>query len=401
MGSSLTRADIIQSVNVKLQFGATGNGTTDDSGAIGRALAESISSKLPLYYPPGFYRLASPITYSASGQNVLGAGRRSTYIIPDAGVKGFIFEGNDQYCSDMNIGGTGTGAMAACAVQLGTNYNNYWFGERLVLQYSAVGLANDFGFDNSSLSHSDIKLCTVGTTQTTNVDIFRFSEVGFDANTTSAIDCNNGRVVCEGGVFGGNARAVRFIANGGRVACHNIHFEIATSGIYFDGNGFSNNGVINIDCDYQDGNVDPPLVHVASNNGFGSFERTGVSNNSLGAQVQIHGSGNPRFISPDQSALVTYNGAYKYIAQPWFVYNDGDSLPTPGLLTLGNYSVALWDGGTGLTSFKTFRISKVAGSYSAQQVGEEQLKVAYGTTSDPHVAGQLWNNLGLATFSGG
>jgi hypothetical protein len=69
-----------ESVNVK-DFGATGNGVTDDTTAMRAALAYAISNKKPLWIPPGNY-LTDTLTYGsvayASQVPIIGAGRNVT-----------------------------------------------------------------------------------------------------------------------------------------------------------------------------------------------------------------------------------------------------------------------------------------------------------------------------------
>ena len=60
------------SVSVR-SYGATGNGTTDDTTAFTNAIAAAVSDDLPVYVPPGQYRLTDTIELSA-GVRMFGAG---------------------------------------------------------------------------------------------------------------------------------------------------------------------------------------------------------------------------------------------------------------------------------------------------------------------------------------
>ena len=63
--------------NVK-HFGATGNGSNDDTSAINSALlAAFIAGCKPVYFPAGVYRTSSVIDANCSGQKIFGDGSKS------------------------------------------------------------------------------------------------------------------------------------------------------------------------------------------------------------------------------------------------------------------------------------------------------------------------------------
>ena len=82
-------------VNVK-EYGATGNGVTDDYGAITTALNTAITEGLPLYFPAGTYYVASPVIIPAcDGLTIIGAGRNATTL------KGYcVFRTEDSVLTD-------------------------------------------------------------------------------------------------------------------------------------------------------------------------------------------------------------------------------------------------------------------------------------------------------------
>lgn len=59
-------------------YGATGDGTTDDTTAISAAIAATKS----IYFPPGTYKTSSPLLIAASGYTIQGAGKNVTTIAP-------------------------------------------------------------------------------------------------------------------------------------------------------------------------------------------------------------------------------------------------------------------------------------------------------------------------------
>src|SRR4051812_44498132 len=71
-------------VDVKADFGAAGNGSTNDATAINNAVtaaaALGVNGGATVYFPPGDYNVGSAITVSSSNVRLLGAGRNATRI---------------------------------------------------------------------------------------------------------------------------------------------------------------------------------------------------------------------------------------------------------------------------------------------------------------------------------
>lgn len=67
-------------INVKTDYGATGNGSTDDTTAINNAIAAANSSGATLYFPAGTYKVTTLSTITANGVIVKGDGRNRTII---------------------------------------------------------------------------------------------------------------------------------------------------------------------------------------------------------------------------------------------------------------------------------------------------------------------------------
>lgn len=68
-----------ESVSVK-DFGAKGDGTTDDASAINFAIATGKT----VYFPKGTYSISSPLVVSTKGQILYGDGRQNSLIVPSA-----------------------------------------------------------------------------------------------------------------------------------------------------------------------------------------------------------------------------------------------------------------------------------------------------------------------------
>jgi polygalacturonase len=63
-----------------MQFGAKGDGSTDDTSAIESALAAAEAAQVPLYFPPGHYMVSSELVINTPGTVVEGAGRTQVTI---------------------------------------------------------------------------------------------------------------------------------------------------------------------------------------------------------------------------------------------------------------------------------------------------------------------------------
>jgi len=78
--SSLQQADVVPSggiANVR-EYGAVGDNDADDTASFALALL----SGLPVYVPPGTYKITAPLTISTNGQSVFGDGQFQSVIAP-------------------------------------------------------------------------------------------------------------------------------------------------------------------------------------------------------------------------------------------------------------------------------------------------------------------------------
>jgi hypothetical protein len=89
-------------IDVKIQYGATGDGVTDDTAAINAAIADANSSRKIIFFPPGTYRVSTLNPITGLGVIVQGSGRRSTVIATfSAGGDVMTMQGQFQSIEDI------------------------------------------------------------------------------------------------------------------------------------------------------------------------------------------------------------------------------------------------------------------------------------------------------------
>src|SRR5579862_997249 len=131
--ASLGLAQSADVFNVK-SFGARGDGTGDDAPAISAALAAAAPVHGTVYFPPGTYALANPLTPAAS-VTLLGSSRRSSFLtlsrLGTFGNRGLIevrAPADRVQIRDLGFVGAGSGyqAIAILGVQ-DTRVERCWF----------------------------------------------------------------------------------------------------------------------------------------------------------------------------------------------------------------------------------------------------------------------------------
>ncbi len=98
------------------KFGARGDGRTDDTAAIRKAVAQAAAKGNKLVFPAGQFLVSSPIEVKAGDRGIwlAGAGQNVTYVITrqaDASI--FSFSGNVMALSDMTLMGSNTALSGA------------------------------------------------------------------------------------------------------------------------------------------------------------------------------------------------------------------------------------------------------------------------------------------------
>jgi hypothetical protein len=130
-------------------YGATGNGTTDDTAAIDAAHAAIPAAGGTLYFPEGTYKRTSDLVAKA-GVSYRGAGKRATILLA-SGCNGIVYDGTGIPASltfhhiveDMTIRGNYAAGKVGLRWRLG--YRASW--SRLVVeQFSSYGIDIEDGF---------------------------------------------------------------------------------------------------------------------------------------------------------------------------------------------------------------------------------------------------------------
>ena len=113
-------------VNVKT-FGATGNGTTDDTAAIQNAISFAASSHQAVFFPAGTYLHNNFIT--ANGVSLIGSGGATTLLAGDSNNSAVILTGNSPSIQNLivstinfTVGGPLTPANSNVLVQNAQNF---------------------------------------------------------------------------------------------------------------------------------------------------------------------------------------------------------------------------------------------------------------------------------------
>lgn len=98
-------ASITPWINVKTDYGAAGNGSTDDTTAINNAIAAANASGASLYFPSGTYKVNSGLTtLTGNGVIVRGDGRNSTVIATNSATGDvFTMTGQFQVIEDLSF----------------------------------------------------------------------------------------------------------------------------------------------------------------------------------------------------------------------------------------------------------------------------------------------------------
>lgn len=108
-------------------FGAKGDGTTNDSAAIQAAIAQSVTTGIPVYLSPGTYLINAALSITAN-VSVLGAGREKSILKATNGLNDYVIK--------FNGGATGVGIV-------GARYSDFTIDGNQVQQTAGGGILAD------------------------------------------------------------------------------------------------------------------------------------------------------------------------------------------------------------------------------------------------------------------
>lgn len=173
-------------VNIK-DFGAVGDGTTDDSAAI-QAAINSNTDFIQVYMPPGTYRLSSPIIVDRQNMSLFGAAQQTT-LYPDAGVTAIEIAKNNgvsrTQLRDFRIYGN---TNATGGIALGGDFVAFCQIQNLViLNFLATG---SFGIKLSKVQELDIDNCYIAD----NYNNIHFPDAGANYATSVHIHGQGGYI---------------------------------------------------------------------------------------------------------------------------------------------------------------------------------------------------------------
>ena len=136
--------------NVK-NYGAAGNGSTDDTTAIQNTINACITGGGGyVYFPAGSYKTTSGLTINRSGVRLVGAGIYASYIVPYGNFDVITFSGNGQ----------GVGKLNGCGLQsLQIQASNMAGGNAIVIDYCWYWEAIDV-FVNNPYNLAYVRQCT-------------------------------------------------------------------------------------------------------------------------------------------------------------------------------------------------------------------------------------------------
>jgi len=238
-----------------LDYGAVGNGSTDDTVAIQAAIdAANAAGGGTVYFPAGTYKLTDTVNLKANVK-LQGAGRRVTYLKQFTNSKKCLAQSNTSYYNDMSdLSFTiNTGVTGAILVQLeggSTNIQNCNFvGGQTGLVVSATYYVNLWGCEFGYQTSRGIQFSGVGGANANSVSTTKFSNI-----TGDCISISSGAYVvnifsCWFEVitgYGINTEA----AVGTIIGCYFETISIAainvtgTSGTFMANNYFADNGLL-------------------------------------------------------------------------------------------------------------------------------------------------------------
>lgn len=166
--TTTVQAKLRQTVSVK-DYGAVGDGTTDDTTAIQNTIsAVGAAGGGTVFFPTGTYKISSKLTINTNAVFLTGEGRRASILAPIAMATDHILFDTVQQggFANMAIVPTGTQTGTTAAIRMYNSHNialdNFWIYDKC-----QTGVICDGGVDQflTTLSNFEIGLCAVSGVQ--------------------------------------------------------------------------------------------------------------------------------------------------------------------------------------------------------------------------------------------
>lgn len=259
--------------NVK-DYGAKGDGVTDDSAAIQLAVTAICGAEGILYFPPGDYRLKTTITFPNKSFSIFGSGPTATYIAADPttpSITLFDFSGCTgpaKVVRDMSFNGPASGVYGGTGVKAYGNgflFDNIWFRGVLVgfdAQGSFVNTDNcvaEYCFEaakaTTTLDESMWRGWTMYRNETDYVlggdnKTFTIRDTNCIATKTLVFDVSCNGVLIDGVTVQNDSTAYTpdiFEINGSQNIISNVNINsFGNRGFFFQGAGVTRNRISNV-----------------------------------------------------------------------------------------------------------------------------------------------------------
>jgi hypothetical protein len=302
-----------------MNYGATGNGTTDDTTAIKAAITAASVSGGIVFLPPGTYKVSSVMTINSPAVSILGAGSGATFIRPSSTVTGDVLRVQTNPTTFVNqmvagrfgwltIDGTNAGTGA-----VGLHYGDTiggCFDDLRVWNFTTTGAIGihmhntTFWTERTTMIQTTVENCKVGI----EFDVTSPGTNSFEH--TMMLDVKMGASTGQTGLLIGNGASIyngviNLDGNFGGTGTVFVHLNSGTSGVWnnmtcqIHGDGSSGTGLlievndIIIDCTgsivFADG------CNNVANNQYcrftGHFNCPGITNLQLADTYFVNGHG--------------------------------------------------------------------------------------------------------------
>jgi len=346
------------------QYGAVGDGITDDSAAIQAALNASSF----VLFGKKSYRLASQVVFNA-GNMLFGQGIGASVLILDTGLDGLYTEASFTSIQHMTIRGISSAQRCGTAISLGNSSittGNTCNMESVEVKWATLGLYNG-SYDGVSLRNCVFQINNTHIQSDGNVAMMKVTDCILNDTTVDTVQVTRGgNIFISGGNMNNTATsnsgyAVHVIS--GVAVLQGVQFERvqnATPGAYYIF-AETNTALTLNSCLFQDGNIAMKHIKCGATSSIRVQDNLIYGNTTGRFAPVIDGNGSGFDIrSSDMSGDASFNGVYTFRVSPWHTYDSQDVLPTASVESENMYSVVTRDSPSGSTDVATY-IKKQAG----------------------------------------